>query len=293
VPFGADGHDVIDGGDDITITNNGSGLTITDGGVTPGDDADAILGDNGLITRTVLGPESWQTYLPPFEDVIREIQRFDDIDLTCGNDTIFGDAGQDIIHGQRGDDVIDGGTDDDELFGELGNDTIAGAQGNDILIADVGCIERAFNENGLPRINENKSWHRDVLLIDIVDANDDMLHGGAGEDVLFGQRGDDTLDGDGDDDLLIGDTATNVVPFETDIPQIVNTIRLIGMTDGADIPVVIPFGGAVIVSPVTLRPGEFDLTSPDLTLVPDVVESFSQTAVPAENYIRASKARIA
>ncbi len=339
VPFGADGDDVIDGGDDITIIKNGSGLTITDGGVTTGDDADAILGDNGLITRTVLGPESWQTYLPPFEDVIREIQRFDDIDLISGNDTIFGDAGQDIIHGQRGDDVIDGGTDDDELFGELGNDTIAGAQGNDILIADVGCIERAFNEDGLPRINENKSWHRDVLLeevgiitglvhmdvtplrvhdselakkilsadlvilagvylpggdwllnddsgawdtdvllIDIVDANDDMLHGGAGEDVLFGQRGDDTLDGDGDDDLLIGDTANNVVPFETDIPQIVNTIRLIGMTDGADIPVVLPFGGAVIVSPVTLRPGEFDLTSPDLTLLPGVVESFSQTA---------------
>jgi len=152
VLFGDDGHDTIDGGDAAQDTE--------------GDGADVILGDNGLIVRTVLDPVAWTwlRYPAPFADVIREVERFDDIDLISGNDTIYGDGGQDILLGQRGDDVLEGDGGDDELVGHLGTDTLRGGDGYDFLVGDSGVIHRDFTPSGLPRLNENGSWHRDVVL---------------------------------------------------------------------------------------------------------------------------------
>ncbi|HMJ89541.1 MAG TPA: calcium-binding protein, partial [Candidatus Acidoferrum sp.] len=302
VVAGVDGHDYIDGGDEADDT--------------VGDDADVILGDNGLITRTPLPgyPSSWQLYPTPFLDVIRTVVRFDDIDLITGDDTILGDGGDDILHGQRGSDNIDAGAGEDEVYGELGEDVLSGGSGADFMIGDVGVLVRAFNPDGTPTVNDNGSWHRDVfleevgvitgmihmdttplrdmdvelarqmlladlvilggsllpgggkltnydtgawatdiLLIDLMPTSDDVLNGGDGEDILFGQRGSDTLNGGGENDLIFGDGATNVLPFQTNLPQIVNGLRLISIAPGSGVPLILKTGGSVIVPNITMR----------------------------------------
>ena len=57
------------------------------------------------------------------------------------------------------------------------------------------------------------AWATDIVLIDLVAANNDTLDGGDGEDILFGQRGNDTLSGGAGVDLIFGDGATNVLPL--------------------------------------------------------------------------------
>ncbi len=148
VPFGADGDDTIEGGNQ----------------------EDVILGDNGLITRTLLSTRlgTWQTYLAPFDQVvIRDFQAFDDRDLIGGNDTIDGGAAMDILIGQRGDDDMHGGSGDDEIIGGLGADTINGDNGVDHILSDAGQIIRDFNADGTPQLNSNGVWHRDLLTEDI------------------------------------------------------------------------------------------------------------------------------
>ena len=161
--FGDDGQDDITGGHNVLTGAD------TDDWIDGGADADVILGDNGLIVRELLPnrDNAWQQYPLPFDDVIREVMRFDDQDRVSGDDTIFGGPGDDIVHGQRGEDTISGGDDDDELLGELGDDQIQGDGGNDILLADVGYITRDFQTDGTPRVNENGSWHRDILLEEV------------------------------------------------------------------------------------------------------------------------------
>jgi Ca2+-binding RTX toxin-like protein len=335
---GSDGNDTIYGGD-----KPGSPLTdlSLEAFTTQGDGADVILGDNALVTRDVLpGTNLWRTYPAPFPDVIRTITLFDDIDFIQGNDSIYGDDGQDIIHGQRGNDILNGGAGDDEVTGELGTDIVVGGAGNDILIGDVGHILRAFNPAGLPIVNANGSWHRDIILtdvgviigvidldvtplrdldpalaakllqadvlllggtylpggtreinsdtgtwatklylIDIVDANDDTLRGGDGEDLLFGQRGNDQLEGGAGNDSLFGDGFTNTLPFFSNLPQVVNGIRLIGQAPGSNALVQLPQGGALVIPNLSLRPEEFSSFLPDLTFVPTTVPTFAQAAV--------------
>ncbi len=105
--------------DDITGGHNVPKQADTDDWIDGGADADVILGDNGLIVRELLPgrDNAWEQYPLPFDDVIREVTRFDDQDRVSGNDTLFGGPGDDIIHGQRGDDTISGGDDDDGRSG--------------------------------------------------------------------------------------------------------------------------------------------------------------------------------
>ena len=147
------GHNVIGGAD---------GDDRMDGGAA----ADVMIGDNGTITRRfVNGAE--ERYVAPFNSVIRDVTRFDDVDRIGGNDTMNGGAGDDIIQGQRGDDRIDGGAGDDELYGQLGDDYITGGDGQDTILGDVGIISRDYNPDGTARVNLNGSWHRDVILTDV------------------------------------------------------------------------------------------------------------------------------
>jgi Ca2+-binding RTX toxin-like protein len=163
VIFGGSGEDDITGGHNVPFGDDGSDIIIG------GDGADVILGDNGLITRRLTGgADRWVRYPTPFADVIRDVVRYDDLDRVAGNDTLYGNAGADILHGQRGDDELHGGSGDDEVYGELGNDTLAGDEGHDIMLGDVGVITRGYNPDGTPRLNPNGSWHKDVLLTDLV-----------------------------------------------------------------------------------------------------------------------------
>ena len=274
--FGADGNDTISGDAD----------------------SDAILGDNGLISRNLLSTQlgTWENYLAPFETiVVRDVQAFDDRDLIQGDDILRGDAGMDILDGQRGDDEIHGGDGDDEIIGGLGSDTLYGDAGQDFILSDAGQILRDLNDDGTPQLNSDGTWHRDLLtesigrvtniipmgpaglsglptdlaeqllnadrivfggvtlpsgfknvdpfarqwettaiLIDLnstadESAGDDIVDGGDGNDVILGQHGDDTLGGGIGDDWVIGDHGINVAPMESDLPQMVDAIRLIGV----------------------------------------------------------------
>ena len=167
--YGADGNDTIDGGDETLST--------------PGDAADVILGDNGVIYRhaTSSSAAAWSTYTGAFSGIaIRDVVRFDNIDRVSGNDTISGDDGQDIIFGQRGDDTLFGDAGDDEIIGGLGNDTIHGGDGRDFLLGDEGQIVRTFNPDGTPKLNSDGSWHRDILLEDYGTITGTMEIGTAG-----------------------------------------------------------------------------------------------------------------
>ena len=109
----------------------------------------------------------WQRYpgAARYADVVRLVQRYDDVDLVAGNDTIFGDGGDDILHGQRGNDVMDGGDGEDEVFGEQGSDVLHGGAGADVVLGDMGHVVRAFTEDGEPRVNtKTGAWHRNVVL---------------------------------------------------------------------------------------------------------------------------------
>ena len=191
--LGQQGADMIFGGpgdDDITGGHNVVGGADTGDFIDGQQGADVVLGDNGVIYRIVTSIETpdggeldWATYPDPFTDLIRSIQRYDDIDLVEGDDVIDGSDGRDELHGQRGDDDIDGGAGDDSLFGELGDDLVEGGIGHDIVLGDVGVIKPAFNADGTPRQNSDESWHRDVFLEQIgritgyvvADTSDDYL----------------------------------------------------------------------------------------------------------------------
>ena len=155
--FGEDGEDDITGGHNVLFGSDDDDTI--DGGPEP----DVILGDNGVITRHLLPGNVWERYPEPFAHVIRDIVRFDDIDLVQGDDLIFGGDGEDIIHGQRGDDEIHGGAGDDELMGELGSDELFGDAGHDFIAGDVGLFVRAFETDGSIRLNASGAWHRDLV----------------------------------------------------------------------------------------------------------------------------------
>ena len=104
--FGQEGSDFVDGGpgnDDIIggharLFGYDSGDTLRGG-----DNDDVIAGDNAQILRIRLSSAGtdpwhvesvWKTYPVPFEgSVIRNVSRYDDIDMVKGNDAIFGDGG--------------------------------------------------------------------------------------------------------------------------------------------------------------------------------------------------------
>ena len=158
--FGGDGEDDLTGGHNVL--SGADGHDVIDGGA----DADVVLGDNGVITRTLINGEdaTWHKYPAPFADVVRHIQRFDNVDLIAGNDTVLGGAGRDILEPQRGDDNVDGGADDDQIVGSEGNDTLAGGAGADFVLGDNGQIIRAYNSDGTPQINAHGVWQRDIVL---------------------------------------------------------------------------------------------------------------------------------
>ncbi len=159
--FGDTGEDDMLGGHNVVGGSDGN--DVMDGGAAP----DVMLGDNGMITRRPTGYNQWQRYPVPFNAVIRDVVRFDDRDRIGGNDLMAGGSGDDIIHGQRGNDTLWGNAGDDEMYGELGNDVMSGGRDQDTMLGDVGIITRAYNPDGTPRLNQNGSWHRDVILTDV------------------------------------------------------------------------------------------------------------------------------
>ena len=99
------------------------------------------------------------------------------------DDAINGDAVPNTLKGGAGKDTLNGGAEDDKLYGEAGNDVL-GARDTD--------------GDGT---------------IDLEEAGNDMLNGGAGNDTLNGGAGNDTLVGGAGDDDLNGGAGVDTFVF--------------------------------------------------------------------------------
>ena len=146
-----------------------------------------------------------------------------------------------------------------------------------LLEADVIIGAGALLPNGEKLLNDdNFAWDTDLYLIDLSNGEDDVIDGGSGDDWIFGQRGDDRLNGGDGNDLIVGDGGTSTVPFKTALPQVVSGIRLIGIAEGADVPLMLEAGGSVIVPALTILPEAVTARAPVLTHVSETVEAFER-----------------
>ena len=138
-----------------------------------------------------------------------------------------------------------------------------------LLGADLAVLGGTYLPGGIKLINSDTgAWDTQLILIDLLAADNDTVNGGAGDDILFGQRGDDTINGNDGADLIFADGATNVVPFLTNMPQIISGVRL--LSAGPGVPINLVAGGEVIVPNMTIQPQELNTLPPQINFVPDL-----------------------
>jgi Ca2+-binding RTX toxin-like protein len=184
--FGDAGQDDIVGGSLYAETGTGQSTTgQLDNGdrISGGDDADVVLGDNGLVTRDPTITPSDLTrgrtdsdQLPGMPMVLRSIQRYDlgdtPVSNTSGADLVNGDNGADVILGQAGNDLIEGDNDADYAEGGPGRDWIEGNAGDDDLVGGSSAIFGSDTGNttqGQPDTG-------------------DVVYGGPGDDLITGDN---------------------------------------------------------------------------------------------------------
>lgn len=243
-------------------------------------------------------------------DIIDGQRGNDNIDGGADDDEIEGGLGDDTIQGGGGRDVVM--ADSGEIFRDFNADGTPRLNANgqwhrDVMLEDIGrvvgkidldrtpltnlppdlaaqileadmvVLGGSFQANG-DRLNhtDNRAWNTTALLIDLVSSNDDTIDGGEDDDTIFGQRGDDSLAGGNGDDTLFGDGGTNLVSFETDLPQIVGALRLIEAAGG--VPLDLDPNGSVIVTNLVAKPGDLMADRPDLQLVSGVNTALEETA---------------
>jgi|GEM_PF-4447588 len=314
---GVDGSDTMDGGDgaDVMLGDNGLILRtlLADGTwrkypapfadvirtVTPYDQIDLIGGNDSLIGGGG-------------RDVIHGQRGNDAIDAGAGDDDVLSGLGADILQGGDGNDTLLGDAGQIlRAYDSYGNPVVNanGSWHRDVILEEIGSIVGRVPMDTTPlRVSDpdlagkllrtdllilggsllpgggkvihpdTGTWDTDLLMIDLTDPSTDVIGGGEGDDLLFGQRGDDTLSGGGGNDFVFGDGVANLVPFSTNLPQVMNALRLIRIAPGAGVDLVLQPGGALVVPNITLRADEFDFFTPSLTYVPKVVAEFDAIA---------------
>ena len=195
---------------------------------------------------------------------------FDELHGQRGNDNLLGGAGQDLLFGELGNDSGDGGAGHDLIIADVGHalrDYDAsgtprlnsfGSWHIDVVLEEVGhlvsTVDIATKVSGLTATNifapdvlfltggyangtDNKAfktgtaWQTDLVGFNLLPAGDDNFAGGSGKDLLFMQRGDDHADGGVDDDIIFGDFVSSTIPYDEDMPKVLNTFRY--LTDSA------------------------------------------------------------
>ncbi|MCY2930281.1 MAG: hypothetical protein NTV86_12445, partial [Planctomycetota bacterium] len=266
--------------------------------VTRYDDIDGVGGDDTMYGQA--GDDIM--YGQRGDDTMYGGDGVDEMIGGLGDDTMSGDAGRDYMLGDQGYFVrvlnangsaridADGTFHRDCFLEDVG--TITGmvpldktalravdpALGAKITLADMTVISGVYNNDGSKRMNaDTGAWDTEGLLIDLVAANNDTMNGGDGDDFMVGQRGDDTMNGDGGDDLVVGDQITNVSPFRTDVPQVVQGVRL--LSADASVPVTLNPLGSVIVPQLTVYPDEMNnFAMPALTALTPVAGALKDLA---------------
>ncbi len=113
-----------------------------------------------------------------------------------GDDTIFGFAGDDVIELSRGNNLVWGGDGDDTLRGGPGDDSMRGGQGDDLLYASEGNNDLRGGP-GLDALHGGPG--------------DDRLSGGPRADILYGNAGNNVLMGDAGADIIYGGSGNDTI----------------------------------------------------------------------------------
>ncbi|MEP3264689.1 MAG: CHRD domain-containing protein [Hyphomicrobiales bacterium] len=177
------------------------------------DDIDTIdlsaFGDGVTIDLDVNtpqpGPASQDGEIRVDGEVVSEVDDFENVIGTSGDDLILGNNETNILEGGAGNDAI-------HSFG--GVDTIDGGSGIDTALFSAGggvTLDLDEDGNGVATIGDALS--DTVLNFENINGSNnaasanggaDNLSGNSGVNVLNGQAGDDTLNGEGGNDTLIG-----------------------------------------------------------------------------------------
>ncbi|EMI55710.1 calcium-binding protein [Rhodopirellula sallentina] len=240
-------------------------------------------------------------------DTIHGGNESDEIVGGLGSDTIHGDAGVDFILGDAGQIL--------RAFNEDGTPRLNqdGVWHRDLITEQIGTvtdivpIDPIMLQNppadlaakllaadrvvysgvhlpGGAKLTDSETglWQTVAILIDLVDAYDDTVSGGDGNDVILGDRGNDILSGDAGDDTVIGDQGVNLSPAWTDLPQMVDSIRLIGVDALADdwtgLELSLHPDGHVIVPEMVARVGDLVAERPRWDRVSAVNPELAQIA---------------
>ncbi|MCG8449553.1 MAG: hypothetical protein MI725_08240, partial [Pirellulales bacterium] len=293
VTFGADGNDTIEGGADADVmVGDNARIQRT---LLPGanDQWETNLPPSNTVRRDITLFDDLDEI--GGNDTLSGNDGDDILVGQLGDDVLDGGLGNDELIGRSGDDNLVGGSGDDVLYASRGlvRERIdsEGVVHHDVVLEDTGTVIGVIDLTATPADDADLArklletdllllggvqnsdgskaldpvtgaWRTQLLLVDLTEPNNEMIDGGDGDDVIIGHRGDDMLSGSDGNDLIIGDAARYYLPFDSNIPHITNTLRLLDIADGVNTSLVLGPDGSVVAMPVTLRPEEFSYNSP-------------------------------
>ncbi|MEO1679517.1 MAG: CHRD domain-containing protein [Pseudomonadota bacterium] len=191
------------------------------------DDSDTIdlSGFNGVtidldVNTPQPGPASQEGVITLDGEIVSEVNDFENVIGSSGDDLILGNnefnilsggAGNDAIHSFGGADIIDGGSGiDTALFSAgAGVELDLDEDGNGVATVnapDGATLDQVFNFENVNGSNNTDS----------ANGGNDILSGNSGVNVLNGQAGDDVLNGEGGNDILIGGEGSDTFVFDGD-----------------------------------------------------------------------------
>ncbi|AUZ84679.1 calcium-binding protein [Methylophaga nitratireducenticrescens] len=90
--------------------------------------------DGEIVSLSSLIDTNYLLEITAGDDLLFGKNTDDEIDGQAGNDTIYGQNGNDILKGGDGDDLLEGGNGNDRLEGGLGGDALSGGAGSDTYV---------------------------------------------------------------------------------------------------------------------------------------------------------------
>ena len=216
--LGVSGADVID---EVVETDVLSSIERVVGS----DDIDTIdlSGFNGVtidldVNTPQPGPASQDGVILVDGEVVAEVDDFENVQGSGGDDLILGNnevnvleglGGNDSIHSFGGADTIDGGEGVDTALFSAGAGVIVDLDEGGNAIAQINAPDGALIDTALNFENINGSNN-----VNSANGGNDILSGNSGANTLNGQAGDDILNGEGGDDLLLGGEGSDTFTFE-------------------------------------------------------------------------------
>jgi Ca2+-binding RTX toxin-like protein len=216
-----DEDDAIGGGsaNDGVIDANRTGTNLRDGHdvMEGGDEDDVVLGDNGLVARTLTASQWTRLNGFAFDVVVRNV-------AMSQTPEPAGAFGHDYLRGNAG---------VDDMYGQIGNDYLEGNEGEDAMVGDLGLITNNLLGDGLndpspldqfiapqqpfisDTIFETGTLYRPTLLYSFLAIagvpENDILLGGDGKDSMHAGAGADFVNGNADEDHEFGGDGRDVM----------------------------------------------------------------------------------